>query len=459
MASAPEWGSGGRWFESSRPDHNIKGSIIMDNKINIGLIGFGTIGSGVVKSLMERRDMLLKRAGMDFNLSLVCDKDLSSKRDVNIPKSMLTKDADRVINDPNIHIIVELIGGIHPAKEIVMKALSKGKHVVTANKLLLATEGMEIFQKAKDSNREIYFEASVAGGIPIIKAIREGMVGNRFSSVLGILNGTSNYILSGMSSEGASFKAALKEAQLKGYAEKDPSLDIKGLDSSHKLAILSLLAFGKRVDLSDIYVEGIEDISNFDIQYAKELGYVIKLLAIAKRYGNELEVRVHPTFLPSEYLLSSVSGAYNAIFIEADLVGKQLFYGQGAGKLPTSSAVVSDIVDIGHKITCGKNSAKSVIPRDTEIKKVRKMDDVITRYYAHFSAIDKPGVLANIADLLGRHNISIASVVQKERSKSHIVPIVMLTHEAKEKDMQAALSKINKLPAIKKKSVIIRLEK
>jgi len=431
----------------------------MRNKINIGLIGFGTIGSGVAKFLIEERGLLLKRTGMDFNLLLVCDKDLSSKRGVNISKSMLTKDASRVINNPDIDIVVELIGGIHPAKEIVMKDLFRGKHVVTANKLLLASEGLEIFQKAKDSNREIYFEASVAGGIPIIKAIREGMVADRFSSIMGILNGTSNYILSSMSSEGSDFKAALKEAQLKGYAEKDPSLDIKGLDSSHKLAILSLLAFGKRVDLKDIYVDGIEDISNFDIQYAKELGYVIKLLAIAKRYGSELEVRVHPTLLPSEYLLSSVSGVYNAIFIEADLVGKQLFYGQGAGKLPTASAVISDIVDIGHKIACGKNSAKSVISGNTEIKKLRKMDDVVTRYYAHFSAIDKPGVLANIADLLGRHHISIASVVQKERSSAHIVPIVMLTHEAREKDMQAALSQINKLPAIKKKSVIIRLEK
>ena len=431
----------------------------MYNKINIGLIGFGTIGSCVAEVLMERRGLLLKRSGIDFNLSLVCDKDLSSKRGVNIPKSMLTKDADRVINSPDIHIVVELIGGIHPAKEIVMKALSKGKHVVTANKLLLASEGVDILQKAGELNREIYFEASVAGGVPIIKAIREGMVGNRFSSVFGILNGTSNYILSSMSSEGSSFKTALKEAQSKGYAEKLPSLDIKGLDSSHKLAILSLLAFGKRVDLKDIYVEGIEDISNFDIQYAKELGYVVKLLAIAKRYGDELEVRVHPTLLPSEYLLSSVSGAYNAIYIEADLVGKQLFYGLGAGKLPTASAVVSDIVDIGHKIIRGENSAGSVIPKNTEIKRLRKMDEVVTRYYAHFSAIDKPGVLANIADLLGRHNISIASVVQKERSKAHIVPIVMLTHEAKELDMRAALSSINKLSAIKKKSVIIRLEK
>jgi len=429
------------------------------NKINIGLIGFGTIGSGVAKVLMERRDLLLKRTGIDFKLSVICDKDPRLKREVIVPKNIFTKDARDVLNNPDIHIVVELIGGIHPAKEIVMKAFSKGKHVVTANKLLLAVEGEEIFRKAKALNKEIYFEASVAGGVPIIKAIREGMIGNRFSSILGILNGTSNYILSSMSSEGASFKTALKEAQLKGYAEKDPSLDIKGLDSSHKLAILSLLAFGKKVGLDDIYVEGIENISNLDIQYAKELGYVIKLLAIAKRHANELEARVHPTLLPSEYLLSSVSGAYNAIFVEADLVGEQLFYGQGAGKLPTTSAVVSDIVDIGCNIACGRKSAKSVMPRDAEIKKLRKMDDIVTRYYAHFSAIDKPGVLANIADLLGRHDISIASVVQKERREAHIVPIVMLTHEARELDMQAALSKINKLPAIKKKSVVIRMEK
>lgn len=431
----------------------------MKSKINIGLIGFGTIGSSVAKYLMENHNYLLERTGMDFNLSVVCDKDISSKRTVNIPKAMLTRDTDSVINDPRIHIVIELVGGIHPAKEIIMKALSAGKHVVSANKLLLASEGIDLFKKAKDSKREIYFEASVAGGIPIIKALREGMAGNRFSSILGILNGTSNFILSSMAAKGSSFNDSLKEAQSKGYAEKDPSLDIKGLDSSHKLAILSLLAFGKRVRLEDIYVEGIENISNFDIQYARELGYTIKLLAIAKRYGNELEVRVHPTLLPSEYLLSSVSGVYNAIFIEADLVGKQLFYGQGAGKLPTTSAVISDIVDIGYNITCGRDASKLIIPRDSEIKSLRKMDDVVTRFYMHFSAIDKPGVLANIAEVLGAHNISIASVVQKERHEAHIVPVVMLTHEARERDMQVALAKINKLPAIKKKSILIRLEK
>ena len=428
-------------------------------KINIGLIGFGAIGSSVAKILLERRPSLRKQLGIDLNLLMICDKDLSSKREVSVPKDILTRDFNKVINDPRVDIVVELIGGVHPAKEIIIKSLEKGKYVVTANKLLLAVEGDAIFKIAKRRNREVYFEASVAGGVPIIKSIREGMVANRFSSIFGILNGTSNYILSKMSSTGTDFKTSLKEAQAERYAEKDPSLDIKGLDSAHKLAILALLTFGKRVDLKDIYVEGIENISSLDIQYAKDMGYIIKLLAVAKRDGKELEVRVHPTLLPSGYLLSSVSGVYNAIFIEGDLIGKQLFYGQGAGKLPTASAVISDIVDISKKLSSGEESKKFNIPENSGIERLKKMDDVVTRFYVHFSAIDKPGVLAKIADLLGQYNISIASVVQKERKEAHIVPIVMLTHEAREKDMQQALRKIDKLSAIKRKSVLIRLEK
>jgi len=429
------------------------------NKINIGVIGFGTIGSSVVKLLLEERRLFRERTGIDLHLAKVCDKDLTSKRDVTVPKGILTKDVNKVIRDPDIDVVVELIGGVHPAKEIVMKALSSGKHVVTANKLLLASEGEEIFKKAKKEDRKVRFEASVAGGVPIIKAIREGMVANTFSSVVGILNGTSNYILSKMTDEGVSFKAALKEAQKKGYAETNPSLDIKGLDSAHKLAILSLLSFGKKVTMKDIYVEGIEGISPIDIQYAKELGYTVKLLAIAKSDGSELEVRVHPALLPSKYLLSSVSGIYNAIYIDADLVGKQVFYGEGAGKLPTSSAILSDIIDIANIIVYNRKPTSLIIPKRQEIKRIKRMDDIYTRYYIHFSAIDRPGVLAKIADLLGQHNISIASVVQKERKKAHIVPIVMLTHEARDKDMQSALKKIDRLSIIKKKSVLIRLER
>ena len=431
----------------------------MKNKINIGIIGFGTIGSSVVKLLLGERKLFQKRTGIDLHLVRVCDKDLTSKRNVSVPKGLLTKDVNKILNDPDIDVIVELIGGVHPAKEIIMKALASGKHVVTANKLLLATEGEEIFNKAKKEDRKIRFEASVAGGVPIIKAIREGMVANTFSSIVGILNGTSNYILSKMTDEGVSFKAALKEAQKKGYAEKNPSLDIKGLDSAHKLAILSFLSFGKKVTMNDIYVEGIDGISPIDIQYAKELGYTIKLLAIAKSSDSELEVRVHPAFIPSEYLLSSVAGIYNAIHIEADLVGKQVFYGEGAGKLPTSSAILSDIIDIANIIVYGKKPTPLIVPERHDIKRIKKMDDIRARYYIHFSAIDKPGVLANIAELLGEHSISIASVVQKERREAHIVPIVMLTHDAKEKNMQSSLKKINKLSTIKKKTVLIRLEK
>lgn len=430
----------------------------MKNKINIGVIGFGTIGSSVVKLLLEKRRLFRQRTGIDLNLMLVCDKDLRSKRDAKVPKSMLTRNALKVIQHPDIDVVVELIGGVHPAKEIVMKSLAAGKHVVTANKLLLAKEGSAIFKKAREVGMEIFFEASVAGGVPVIKSIREGLVANTFYSIMGILNGTSNYILSRMSSDGASFKVALKEAQAKGFAEPNPLLDINGMDSAHKIAILSLLGFGKKVRMQDIYVEGIGGISPIDIQYAKDWGYTVKLLAIAKREGSELGVRVHPTLLPSRYLLSSVSGAYNAIFIDADLVGKQVYYGQGAGKLPTGSAVLSDIMGMAEAIVYGKKSSRLIAAKRAEIKTLKKMDEVRTRYYVHFSALDKPGVLARIAELLGRHNISIASVVQKERRAAHIVPIVMLTHEAREKDMQAALKKIDELGVIKGKSVLLRLE-
>ncbi|NQV04513.1 MAG: homoserine dehydrogenase, partial [Candidatus Omnitrophica bacterium] len=426
--------------------------------INIGVIGFGSIGSGVVKLLLSGRRLFRDRTGIDLNLALVCDKDLRSRRDVSVPKKMLTRDANKVIHHPDIDVVVELIGGVHPAKEIVMKALTSGKHVVTANKLLLASEGEAIFKKAKEVGREIFFEASVAGGIPIIKSIREGLQANTFYSIMGILNGTSNYILSRMSSEGASFKAALKEAQSKGFAENNPSLDIKGVDSANKLAILSLLAFGKKPNMKDIYGEGIEGISPVDIQYAKEWGYTVKLLAIAKREGNQLGVRVHPTLLSSKYLLSSVSGAYNAIFIDADLVGKQVYYGQGAGKLPTASAILSDIMDIADAIIYGKKSSCLIAAKRAEIKKIKKIDDMRIRYYVHFSTIDRPGVLAKIAGILGDYGISIASVVQKERREAHVVPIVMLTHEAREKDMQDALKKINNLVDIKRKSILLRLE-
>jgi len=299
-------------------------------KINIGLIGFGNIGSGVVKILQERKGFLKEKTGHEINIKKICDKDITSKRNITVPKGLLTKDAYEIINDPQIDIVVELVGGINPAKEFIAGALKKGKHIVTANKALLAEYGRELFALASDHGRSIYFEASVGAGIPIIKAVREGLVANRFHSIYGIVNGTSNFVLSQMYSSNCSFNDALRQAKLKGFAEKDPSLDINGTDSAHKLALLVYLCFGKMVNLNDIFIEGISHISLSDINYADEMGFHIKLLAIAKKKRGELEARVHPTLIPKNHLLSSVSGIFNAIYVSADLAGNLLFLWAGS---------------------------------------------------------------------------------------------------------------------------------
>ncbi|MCX5710452.1 MAG: homoserine dehydrogenase, partial [Candidatus Omnitrophica bacterium] len=310
-------------------------------KINVGLIGFGNIGSGVVKILHERKALLTDKIGFEINIKRICDKDISAKRNVAVDRSLFTKDASAVIDDVQIDVVVELIGGIHPAKEFIMAALKKGKNVVTANKALLAECGSELFALAADKGKNIYFEASVGGGIPILKSLREGLVANRFNSIYGIVNGTSNYVLSQMSQNSLGFHQALKEAQAKGFAEKDPTFDIVGIDSAHKLVLLTYLAFGRMVSLDDLYIEGISRISLSDVEYAKELGLEIKLLAIAKKKDDGLEVRVHPTLIPQSHLLASVDGVYNAIYVSSDLAGNLLFYGPGAGQLSAASAVVS----------------------------------------------------------------------------------------------------------------------
>jgi len=309
-------------------------------KINIGIIGFGNIGCGVVKILSSRKTLLAQKIETEIIIKKICDKDLARKRDVTVNKSLLTSDAYEIINDPGIDIIVELMGGINPAKEFILAALKKGKHVVTANKALLAEHGNELFREALERGKNIYFEASVGAGIPIIKSIKEGLVANKFASVFGIVNGTSNYVLTQMSKEGCSFSSALERAKIKGFAEKDPTFDIEGIDSAHKLVLLTYLAYGKIVNLKDIFIEGISQISSADIAYAQELGYAIKLLAIAKKEIDELEVRVHPTLLPREHLLSSVDGVFNAIYVSSDLAGDLMFYGPGAGQLPAASAAV-----------------------------------------------------------------------------------------------------------------------
>jgi homoserine dehydrogenase len=427
-------------------------------KINVGIIGFGNVGTGVIKILQERKAFLNRKIGSEINIRRVCDKDISSKRKVQVDKSLLTTDAQAIINDPQIDIVVELIGGSHPAKEYIIEALKKGKNVVTANKALLASDGKELLAFACDRGKSIYFEASVGAGIPIIKCLREGLVANKFNSIFGIVNGTSNFILSQMSSENRTFNDCLKEAKQKGFAESDPSLDIEGMDSAHKLIILTYLCFGKMVDLQDLFIEGISQISLADVNYAKELGFEIKLLAIAKKEQDELEVRVHPTLLPRAHLLSSVTGIFNAIYVSSDLAGNLLFYGPGAGQLSAASSVVADLVDLTQDIKAGLFRPTLNITEDNSIKKLRKINDIEGKYYIRFMAVDKPGVLAKVSGILARFAISIASVTQKERLKAQIVPIVMITHEAKEKNLRQALQAISRLDVIKEKPVAIRIE-
>ncbi|MDD2751918.1 MAG: homoserine dehydrogenase [Candidatus Omnitrophica bacterium] len=428
-------------------------------KINIGLIGFGNVGSGVVKILRDKKVYLSEKIGLEINLKKICDKDLSSKRNVHIDKDLLTADAKDIINDPQIDIVVELIGGVHPAKEFISEAIKKGKNIVTANKALLAQHGAELFALARDTGKNIYFEAAVGGGIPIIKSLREGLVANKFNSIFGIVNGTSNFVLSEMSANNCEFHKALSEAKLRGFAEKDPTLDIEGIDSAHKLVILTYLCFGRLVDLKDVFIEGISRISLADINYAKELGFEIKLLAIAKKEDGQLQVRVHPTLIPKNHLLSSVTGVFNAIYVSSDLAGNLLFYGPGAGQTSAASAVVSDLVDLTQDIKAGLFRPTMNSVEDKTITKLCKIDDVSGRYYIHFTVLDKPGVLAKIAGILAKFGISIASVNQKVKSHSQeAVPVVIIIHEAREKNLRLALAAIDRLNVVKEKSVAIRIE-
>lgn len=427
-------------------------------KINIGIIGLGTVGSGTYQILTDNRDILKERTGFEIIIKRIATRDIKKERSISVPKEILTDDVYSLINDPEINIIVELIGGIHPAKEFLLDAISKGKHIVTANKALLATEGEEIFSFARSKNVEIGFEASVAGGIPIIKALREGLIANRIKAIYGIINGTSNYILTKMTDESIDFSIALKEAQQLGYAEADPTLDIEGIDSAHKLAILARLAYGIKIPFERIYVEGISKITPQDIEFASELGYKVKLLAIAKETNGMVELRVNPTMIPKEYLISKVDGVFNAVYVEGDAVGSTLYYGRGAGSLPTGSAVVNDIIDIGRNILNNSINRIQVVYETKRNVRLKNIEDIISMYYFRFSAIDKPGVLSKISGILGEHNISIASVIQKGRRVGETVPLVVLTHEAKERDVIKAINEIDKLPVVTGKTNFIRVE-
>lgn len=426
------------------------------DSISIGIIGFGTVGGGTVKILLEDREILGQRLGFFLNLKKIADIDIKRDRGLRLPKGMLTRDPDEIINDPEIDIAVELIGGIRPARDFIIKALRNKKHIVTANKALLAIHGNELFETAEKNGVLIGFEASTAGGIPIIKIIREGLVANMILSIFGIINGTSNYILTRMTDEAIDFTSALKEAQRFGYAEADPTLDVEGIDSAHKLTILASIAYGIPLSFDRVYKEGITDITPQDIEFAGELGYKVKLLAITKCTDKEVELRVHPTMIPKDELIAKVDGVFNAIYVEGDRVGETLYYGRGAGALPTASAVISDISDIGRSIRRGAKIHHRGFKRAD--LKIRKITEIETLYYLRFSVLDKPGVLSKISGILGENNISIASVIQKGRRVGETVPVIILTHRAKEKDIISALKEIDRLPVVTAKTHFIRVE-
>ncbi|MGQ9508212.1 MAG: homoserine dehydrogenase [Thermodesulfobacteriota bacterium] len=431
-------------------------------EIRAGLIGFGTVGTGVVKILQKNAGIIEKRMGARIVLKRVADIDIKTDRGVRLRPGILTREADEVINDSEIDIVIELIGGIEPAKTFILNAIRHHKHIVTANKALLALHGDEIFKEAHRFGVDVNFEASVGGGIPLIRSIKEGLVANRIQALFGILNGTSNYILTKMTEEGSSFKEVLKEAQRKGYAEADPTLDIEGIDAAHKLAILVRLAFGTHLRFEDIFIGGISEITPLDIQFSREFGYRIKLLAIAKIDEGRLEVRVHPTMIPERHLLSTVGGVFNAIYIKGDAVGPTLFYGQGAGPMPTGSAVVSDLVELGRNLLVKASGRRVPLLsyQESAIERIplKKMDDVVLPFYMRFSAIDRPGVLSKISGILGKNGISISAVIQKGRQIHGAVPVVMMTHEARESSVHRALKEIDRLGVILGKTMYLRVE-
>lgn len=428
-------------------------------QIQVGIIGFGTVGSGLAQTLYEQKDRLRRKVGTDVILTHVADIMTDS-----LPEQFsgvkLTKDAKDLFTNPDIDIVVELIGGMEPARTFMLEAIKHGKHVVTANKALLSVHGREIFEAAVANNVEVGFEASVGGGIPVIKSLKEGLVANRINSIMGIMNGTANYILTRMTDHGVPFDEVLKDAQELGFAEADPTYDVEGIDTAHKLAILMTIAYGKHVHLDDINTEGITNIKPIDIDFAKEFGCRIKLLAISRNHGEHVEARVHPTMVPDSHMLASINGAYNAIHFNGDTVGNVLFYGLGAGMMPTGSAVAADVVDIGRNILCNSVNrvpALSYLPENIGTPKITDMSELTCPYYFRITALDKPGVLATIAGIFSKHDISIKSVIQKSRHEHDAVSIVFLSHVANEAAVQESIAEIDSLEMCTKPTVKIRI--
>jgi homoserine dehydrogenase len=426
----------------------------MARSVKVGVIGFGTVGGGVVDILQQNRELIKNRTGVNIELKSVVSKNFSNVG-VEILYAKKLSDYNDVINDEEIDIVVELVGGIDVPFDIISKAISKKKSVVTANKALLAERGHILFRMAEENGVTIGFEASVAGGIPIIRSIADAMVGDKVSEILGILNGTTNFILTKMFEENIEFEEALKEAQRLGFAEADPSLDIDGIDTAHKITILSQLAFNTFVDFNSVHIEGIRNISLMDIKYAYEMGFVLKLLGIAKLDDDgKVEIRVHPALISKDNQLASVKNEYNGVLVKSKNLGITMYYGKGAGRYPTAVSVVSDIVEIAKNLDNPRRVNK--ISHFTE-REVKPMGDILSKYYLRFLVIDKPGVLSIISKILGDNNISIASVIQKEVMPHEFVPLVMVTHHAKEKDLMKAVAEINSLNVVKGSGAVIRI--
>ncbi len=435
--------------------------------MNVGLLGIGTVGSGTFTVLARNAEEISRRAGRPINITVVADKNIELAKSVTESVSSggacrVTDDAFSVVNDPEIDIVVELIGGTGIAKDLVLKALHNGKHVVTANKALLAMHGNEIFAIAQQMRVMVAFEAAVAGGIPIIKAVREGLAANRIEWIAGIINGTTNFILSEMRDKGLSFDTVLKEAQRLGYAESDPTFDIEGVDAAHKITILAAIAFGIPMQFDKAYIEGISKLDAIDIKYAEQMGYRIKLLGITKRTPEGVELRVHPTLIPTKRLIANVEGAMNAVVVQGDAVGATLYYGKGAGAEPTASAVIADLVDVTRMHTADPENRVPHLafqPGQLADLRILSMDEVQTSYYLRMRVQDKPGVLADITRILADEQISIDAVIQKEPDEGEVqTDLIMLTHQTREKRINAAIAKIEALKVITGKVIRIRLE-
>lgn len=438
-------------------------------QVNLGMIGGGTVGSGVYHAFQQNGALMGSRLGLDLNLRRVAVKAFDEPRPYPIPESVMTTDWIQVVDDPGTHIILELAGGTTLARTMVLEALKRGKPVITANKALLSAHGEELFEAAQTYHTNLYYEASVAGGIPIIKALREGFVGNRITHLYGIVNGTCNYILTRMKLEGAEFGDALQEAQRLGYAEANPSLDIDGLDSLHKIGILASLAHGFWVKPADIHAEGIRSLSQMDIRFAGQLGYTIKLLGIIKRLsrtsseggagnGSRVQVSVYPALVPERHVLANVNDVFNAVFVRGDVVGDTLFYGRGAGKDATASAVLSDIADAALDLKFGtKCRVPPFVPHERE-GAVLPIAEVVSRYYARMTVVDRPGVLARIAAAFAENQIGISSVIQPEGHEGETVPLILMTHEASDAALRRAIGQIRQLPVSKADPLMIRVE-